>query len=402
MGYGAWQQRTWQRYLKLSLVFSLLGIPCHGILAKWGLCKGGSGWRMFEEGGCFQDPDELHKRVLRELTAVNARKFLIIFERLCKIDGGFWIWKGRKWHSFLYENSEVCGELQADQVCFSPGKDYGTNCMEAVVKLVKEKKMTVSSQYGFMKGNRCLTNLIVLYNKMCWSMNEQRVVKAVYLSSCAALDTVFHNILIDRLKWSVRWIKRWLIAELEEVWSAFQRSAGGQSLGTCSRVNMGPIMLNIFINYLDNRAEVLKPQTSFQVERVCCSLEEPQGTREMGWQEPCEIQQWECRVLLLGDNPMHQNWQGENWLERSFAENALGALVNTKLPMSQKYIFVTRKVTSVLGCIGKSFVIMLMEMILTFYLSLVRNLECCACFWLFSTNKTWTYWNETSEESQID
>lgn len=29
---------------------------------------------------------------------------------------------------------------------------------------------------------------------------------------------------------------------------------------------MGPIMFNIFINYLDNRAEALKPQTGFQVE----------------------------------------------------------------------------------------------------------------------------------------
>lgn len=76
--------------------------------------------------------------------------------------------------------------------------------MEAVVKLIKEKRMTVSSQYGFTKGNGCLTNLIVLYNKMGWSVNEQRVVKVVYLNSCAALNTVSHNVLIDRLKWSVR------------------------------------------------------------------------------------------------------------------------------------------------------------------------------------------------------
>lgn len=49
--------------------------------------------------------------------------------------------------------------------------------MEAVVKLIKDKKMTVNSQYGFMKRKVCLTNLIALYNKIGCSMNEQRVVK---------------------------------------------------------------------------------------------------------------------------------------------------------------------------------------------------------------------------------
>lgn len=223
---------------------------------------------------------------------------------------------------------------------------------------------------------------IALYNKMGCSVNEQRVVNIVYLSSCAALDTVSHNILTDRLKWSVRWIKNWLIADLEEVWSAFQRSAGGQSLGSCSRDSTGTIIPSLITYTIGQRCSNLKQVFRWKV--VCCSSGKPQGTREMGLQEPCEVRQWECKDLLLRNNPMHQYRQGDNWLERSFAENALGALVNTKLFMSQKYIFVTRNVTSVLSCIEKSFVIMLMEMILTFYLSLVRNLQCCACFWLSS------------------
>lgn len=86
---------------------------------------------------------------------------------------------------------------------------------------------------------------------------------------------------------------------------------------------MGPIIFNIFINYLDNRSEVLKPQTGFQV--VCCPSEEPQGTREMGWQEPCETQQWECEVLLLGNNPMHQNSQRENWPRKKLCRKCSGS-----------------------------------------------------------------------------
>lgn len=62
---------------------------------------------------------------------------------------------------------------------------------------------------------------------MTSSMNEQRVVDAVYLSSSAAFDTVSSNILID---WSGQWggSKADFIAGLEGMWSALQRSAGGQ------------------------------------------------------------------------------------------------------------------------------------------------------------------------------
>lgn len=224
-------------------------------------------------------------------------------------------------------------------------------------------------------------------------MNEQRV-WTLFIAALVQLETLRTTTSCpDRLKWSVRWIKSWLTAELEKEWSVFRRSAGGQSLGACS-------VFSYFINYLDGRG-VSKLEQVFRWKVVCCPSEEPQGTREMGWQEPCEVQQWECKVLFLCNNSLLQCRQGDNWLERSFEESALEALRNTILLMSQKYIYIlTRKITIVLGCIGKSFVIMLMEIILIFYLSLVRNLECCAFFWLSSTNETWTYCPNSSEESQ--
>lgn len=224
-------------------------------------------------------------------------------------------------------------------------------------------------------------------------MSEQRV-WTLFIAALMQLETLRTTTSCpDRLKWSVRWIKSWLTAELEKEWSVFQRSAGGQSLGACS-------VFSYFINYLDGRG-VSKLEQVFKWKVVCCPSEEPQGTREMGWQEPCEVQQWECKVLFLCNNSLLQCRQGDDWLERSFEESALEALRNTILLMSQKYIYIlTRKITIVLGCIGKSFVIMLMEIILIFYLSLVRNLECCAFFWLSSTNETWTYCHNSSEESQ--
>lgn len=50
----------------------------------------------FKKLDVFKSVDGLHTRMLGELTGVNARKFLIVFERLWKTGEGFWICEGRK------------------------------------------------------------------------------------------------------------------------------------------------------------------------------------------------------------------------------------------------------------------------------------------------------------------
>lgn len=50
-----------------------------------------------------------------------------------------------------------------------------------------------------MKGKSCLTNLITFYNKITGSVDERRAVDVVYLNFSEAFDTVFCDILIDKL-----------------------------------------------------------------------------------------------------------------------------------------------------------------------------------------------------------
>ncbi|KAK4829893.1 hypothetical protein QYF61_007285 [Mycteria americana] len=52
--------------------------------------------------------------------------------------------------------------------------------------------------------------------------------------------------------------------------------------------------------------------------------------------------------------PMHQYRLGADWLETNLAEEDVGVLVNTKLPMSQQYTLMANKANSLLGCIGQS------------------------------------------------
>ncbi|GAB0184084.1 mitochondrial enolase superfamily member 1 [Grus japonensis] len=89
-----------------------------------------------------------------------------------------------------------------------------------------------------------------------------------------------------------------------------------------------------------------------------------------------------CKILHLArNNPTHQYMLGITWLESSFAEKALGVLVDTKLNMSQQCALVAKNTNGFLGCISR-IVRRLRELILPLCSALVRpHLECCVQFW---------------------
>lgn len=68
--------------------------------------------------------------------------------------------------------------------------------LENIFKHMKDKKMIRSCQRGFIKGKSCLTNLTTFYNEVT---NKARAVNVAYLDFNKVFDTVFHNILIDKL-----------------------------------------------------------------------------------------------------------------------------------------------------------------------------------------------------------
>lgn len=48
--------------------------------------------------------------------------------------------------------------------------------LEITSKHIKDNKVIMSNQHGFMKGKSCLTNVIAFYNEMSGVMDEGRAV----------------------------------------------------------------------------------------------------------------------------------------------------------------------------------------------------------------------------------
>ncbi|GAB0178756.1 mitochondrial enolase superfamily member 1 [Grus japonensis] len=190
-------------------------------------------------------------------------------------------------------------------------------------------------------------------------VNEGRAVDIVYLDFSKAIDSIFHNTLIDKLKyglgkWETCWAQSVVIGSTKSSWRPVSSAAlQGWILGL--------ILLNVFINDLDdeNKCTLSKFADDPKLEGVLIrqlAMLLFRGT-STGWRNGSAGASWSSTKVNadagISEQPTTDTSTGlgADWLESSSADKDLEVHMDNRLTRSQQRVLMIEAANCLLGCI---------------------------------------------------
>ena len=348
-------------------------------------------------------PDEVHPRMLKELSDFIAAPLAILLNKTMKHHDIPADWK----KAFVSPIFKKGARNKASN--YRPISLTSIVCkiMESLVKKeilahMISNNLLSKKQYGFISGRSTVTQLLNYLDKCAATMANGGVTDAIYLDFAKAFDTVPHARLIGKLQAYgitgdiLKWVEAFLRDRSQVVRVNGEESFSASVVSGIPQGSvLGPLLFVIYINDLPDsiNSDTLMFADDTKILRRILSKEDSMELQK----DVHELEQWsdkwllrfnteKCHVLTVGktEDIMHTHSYKlyDDDLEHVFEETDLGVTIDSELRFEEHISKKVSKANSIAGLIRRSFAHLDGTLFKRLYTAFVRpHLEYAQAVW---------------------
>ena len=348
-------------------------------------------------------PDELHPRLLSELSNCIAFPLKVIFDRSLSTGQVPKLWK-------LANVTAVHKKGSRDEAQNYRPISLTCICSKLMERIVNEQVMKhlihndilSSQQHGFTPGRSCLTNLLTTLEDCSRNLDDKVPTDIIYLDFAKAFDTVPHARLCHKLQRSgiggplLKWLEDFLYERKQRVilngaHSAWERVISGVPQGSV----IGPTLFLLFINDLPDRI-ASKVQIFADDSKIYRHIHSPVDVHQLQ-EDLQEVERWslewklryntsKCQTLRIGTKNMQSDrptykLNGVN-LENIQEQRDLGVTIDSSLEFETHINKSSQRAYAAWGIARRTFEKMSPALFRLVYKTFIRpHVEFCPQVW---------------------